>query len=594
MPVLASCALTTNYDERMNRPTFSIITVSFNEGARLRGAIESVLAQDGCGSIEHIVVDGGSSDETQEILSEYPHLKVIRSPFVSASQALNAGFSVASGDIVSWLHPSDRYARGAFAEVRTEIERHPVVMGACGVLDDHGAIVSRIENVERSWFDTIKYWVAQALPAQPALFFKRSILSELQIEPSEVFDEGLHFAMDFDLWLRIQELYPLSLRTPHIVAYRHQRDLAATGADTFALQAEMSRVFRRHASRRVQPEQNLSFVVPVTTSLEDVQPLLRQLASQTLPSLEVVIVDASGSPEVNRSMADSVWAHCAKNKNIALQSVALPQDGGHSLAAALDAGVRAARSHIVACLSSSRSIPEGFAADIFRIFARDEIGLVLPSLDEELTHKLFVTKHGTRIFNPAGPFSLVSDSRIECVVRKLAWLDSGGFSLHDRFPELEFSMKRLMIMLAHKAWRIVTEPMLEPVSISARKQDAPFRLYENSVVVDELARELRRNPFSIMRAKHGFGLVLPDDLWQCAQLVMQRIPKDSPTIQPDLTSETLRTIAERNPVYGPVLFCLAEALVREGKVEDANRVRSQWREVHEGEKNSPLFGGVSH
>ena len=97
-----------------------------------------------------------------------------------------------------------------------------------------------------------------------------------------------------------------------------------------------------------------------------------------------------------------------------------------------------------------------------------------------------------------------------------------------------------------------------------------------------------------MRAKHGFGLVLPDDLWQCAQLVMQRIPKDSPAIQPHLASETLRSIAERNPVYGPVLFCLAEALDREGKVEDANRVRSQWREVHESEKNSPLFGGVSH
>jgi hypothetical protein len=289
-----------------------------------------------------------------------------------------------------------------------------------------------------------------------------------------------------------------------------------------------------------------------------------------------------------------VWSYGAKNKNTALQYVALPADSGLSVAAAFDAGVRAARSHVVACLSPLRSIPESFSADVLRLFSRDEIGLVLPSLDEELTEKLFVTKHGTRIFNPAGPFSLGSDSRVECVVRKLAWIDSGGFSMHDRFPDLDFSVKRLMIMLAHKAWRIVAEPLLEPVATTSHKSNSPFRLYENSVVVDELARELRRNPFSIMRARNGFGLVLPDDLWQCAQLVVQRIPKEAPVIKPHLASDALRTIAEQNPVYGPVLFCLAEALEREGKAEDANRVRSRWLEVHEGEKNSPLFGGMSH
>lgn len=573
---------------------FSIITVSLNQAAYLRGAIESVLTQDNCGPIEHIVVDGGSMDETDQIVREYPHLKVIRSPFISTAQALNVGFSVAAGDIVSWLHPQDRYAHGAFAEVATEIERHPVVMGACGILDEHGLMVSRVENVERAWFDTIKYWVAQALPLQPGLFFKRNILAELRIEPSEVFDEGLHFAMDFDLWLRIQEAYPFSLRTPEILAYRHRRELIASGPTASALQTEMSRVFRRHATRRVQPEQNLSFVVPVTNSLEEAVPFLRHLGSQSLTALEVVVVGASGDHDTNRLTAESVWAYGARSKNITFQYVALPVDSGLSIAAALDAGVRAARSHLVACLSLSRTLPESFASDVLKLFSRDEIGLVLPSLDEQLTDKLFVSKHGTRIFNPAGPFSLSPESRVECVVRKLAWIDSGGFSMHDRFPNLEFSVKRLMVMLAHKAWRIVTEPLLEPIAVASRKNNSPFRLYENSVVVDELARELRRNPFSIMRAKNGFGLVLPDDLWQCAQLVVQRIPKEAPVIHPHLASDALKTIAEQNPVYGPVLFYLAEALEREGKVQDANRVRSRWLEVHEGEKNSPLFGGISH
>lgn len=579
----------------MSRPVFSIITVTLNDGACLRDAIESVLEQDGCGRIEHIVVDGGSSDETEEILSEYPHLKVIRTQFISHSQALNSGLAEATGEIVSCLYSHDRYAPRSFLRVLEQIERHPIVMGACAICDDDGVVISQVDNIERTWFDTIKYWVSNAVPMQPAVFFKRSIFDELQIEPAEVFDEGLHFSMDFDLWLRIQEAYPFSLRIPEVLAYRPQRDILARVVDGAAAQTEMSRVFRRHASRRVQPEQNVSFVVSVTDSLADVRLLLGQLMEQTLPSLEVVVVDVSGCAESNRAMVEEVRAQIRKNRGVALQYVPLPRDGGRSLAAAFDAGVRAARSHVVACLAPSRKLPKTFAADIFRSFSRDEVGLVLPSLSSELIGKLFVTKYGTRIFNPAGPFTLPSQPQVECVVRKLAWLDSGGFSLHDRFPAYEFSMKRLMVMLAHKAWRIVSAPLLEPgIESTSSSQEEPFRLYENSVVIDEIARELRRNPFSIMRARHGFGLVLTDDLWQCAQNVMERMPHGATVALVDLPSTELRAVAEENPVYGPALYCLAEALVREGSLEDADRVRSQWRVVHEGEKGSPLYGGVSN
>lgn len=578
----------------MARPVFSIITVTLDEGACLRGAIESVCTQERCGEVEHIIVAGVECKTLEELQKEFPHLKVVRTTALSESQALNSGFSIASGEILSWLSPHDRYARGSFARVVQEIERHPVVMGACGVCDERGVVLSQVDNVERSWFDTMKYWVAHAVPMHPSVFFKRSILGELQIEPGEVFDESLHFSMDFDLWLRIQEMHPFSLGISEVLAYRPQREVVSNAVDTAAMHAEMSRVFRRHASRRVQPEQNVSFVVPVTDSLSDVQPLLQQLINQTLPSLELVIVDASGTPEKNREILEEVWAQVARNRSITFQYVALSPEGGCSLAAAFDAGVRAARAHFVACLATSRTIPETFAADVLRCFARDEIGLVLPSLDAPLVEKLFVTKHGTQIFNPAGPFTLPAQPHLECVVRKLAWLDSGGFSLHDRFPEFEFSMKRLMVMLAHKAWRIVSEPLLEPLRAPRAAGDEPFRLYENSVVVDEIARELRRNPFSILRAKSGFGLVLPDDLWQCAQSVMQRMPDAGASALGMLPSGELREVAVRNPVFGPALYCLAEALVREGKVEDAERVRSQWREVHEGEKRSPLYGGVSN
>jgi hypothetical protein len=488
---------------------------------------------------------------------------------------------------------SDRYARGALSLVEREILRHPIVMGACGVCDEAGGVITRIDNTERSWFDTLKYWVAHAVPTSSSIFFKRSILSELNIDAGEIFDESLHLAMDFDLWLRLQESYPLSLSIPDIVSYRPQSEMVARSVDIAAQQSEMSRVFRRHASRRVQPEQNVSFIVPLNKSLEDVEPFLEQVAAQTLPSLEVVFVDVSGDRDANRSMAETIRARAARHRHLAYQYVPLLPESGKTLAAAYDAGVRSARSHLVTSLDPTRTIPNTFAADAFRCFARDEIGLILPSLDDATASKLFVTKHGTSVFNPAGPFTLPVSPHVEWIVRKLAWLDSGGFSLHDKFPEVEFSLKRLMVMLAHKAWRIGSEALLEPRPSARGEREEPFRLYENSVVVDELARELRRNPFSVLRAKTGYGLVLPEELWKAAQVVMRAMPQDGNAILVDLASDALREVAEKNPAYGPVLFYLAEALVREGKLEDADRVRSQWREIHESEKSSSLYGGGS-
>ncbi len=577
----------------MTRPSFSIVTVARSESACLRGAIESVLAQEGCGVVEHIIVDTGSLGVVASLAQEFPHITVVSRKGATMSEALNSGFAAATGEIASCLGESDRYARGALAIVEREIQRHPIVMGACGVCDDQGSVLSRIDNIERSWFDTIKYWVSQSAPIPSAVFFKRAILSELHIESEEVFDESLHFAMDVDLWLRLQEAHTFSFSIPELLAYRPQREMIAKGVDGVAQQAEMSRVFRRHASRRVQPEQNLSFVIPVTGLFRDVEPLLEQISAQTLPSLEVVFVDSTGDRDANKELTEKVRECAVRHRNIAFQCVSLADDSGRTMAAAYDAGVRSARSHIVTCLAPERTLPVNFASEVFRCFSKDEIGILLPSLDKATSSKLFVEKFGTHVFNPAGPFNLPARPQIECVVRKLAWIDSGGFSLHDRFPELEFSMKRLLVMLAHKAWRIVQEPLLSPLSREDGRAEEPFRLYENSVVVDELARELRRNPFSVLRAKTGYGLVLPDDLWQAAQAVMRSMPSDGNATLVDLASDDLREVAENNPTYGPVLFFLAEALMREGKVEDANRVRSRWREVHEGEKSSSLYGGIS-
>ena len=86
----------------MVSPRISVITPSFNQAEFIKQTIESVLAQ-GYSNFEHIVVDGGSTDGTVDILRAYPHLSWTSEPDEGQTDALNKGFSRASGDIIAWL-----------------------------------------------------------------------------------------------------------------------------------------------------------------------------------------------------------------------------------------------------------------------------------------------------------------------------------------------------------------------------------------------------------------------------------------------------------------------------------------------------------
>jgi hypothetical protein len=203
-------------------------------------------------------------------------------------------------------------------------------------------------------------------------------------------------------------------------------------------------------------------------------------------------------------------------------------------------------------------------------------------------------KHGTAVFNPAGTFSFSPHARIDWIARKVAWLDCGGSLIQDKLLEQEFIMKRLMIMMAHKAWRIIHEPLLVDTRSGITSSDEqPFRLYVNSLVVDELAREMKRNPFSVARAHNGFGLVLSDDLWQAAQEIIQNIPEVATTTDQESSVETLRAIIKKRPAYGPAHYALAKVLRDSGDARLAAAARAQWEQLHEEEKVSPLYGVAS-
>lgn len=102
----------------------SVITATLNSAEFLHECIASVLRQEG-GEVEHIIVDGGSTDDTLQIARSNSHLLVIVQPGCSIYEAWNIGLDVATGDLIGFCNSDDYYAPNAFARIRQQASARP-------------------------------------------------------------------------------------------------------------------------------------------------------------------------------------------------------------------------------------------------------------------------------------------------------------------------------------------------------------------------------------------------------------------------------------------------------------------------------------
>lgn len=222
----------------------SIVTPSLNQAGYLREAIESVRAQTHS-PVEHIVVDGGSTDGTREILAGYDNVRWLSEPDGGQSHALNKGFALARGDVLGWLNADDAYAPDAVAEGVAALEEHRAGLVYADVtrVDDDGVNPRRIRS--RPTFDL---WTELNLGCgiySPAVFFTREAL-----ESAGGIDESLHMTMDYDLWLRIGKRFPVR----HVDAvWGVQRMHAAAKTSVSDFWPERLAVSRRQGGRLVSP-----------------------------------------------------------------------------------------------------------------------------------------------------------------------------------------------------------------------------------------------------------------------------------------------------------------------------------------------------
>lgn len=235
-------------------PKISIITPSFNQGPFLEETILSVLQQ-GYPNLEYIIIDGGSTDESVGIIKRYQdrlHYWVSEKDS-GQSEALNKGLRRATGDIIGWLCSDDLYLPGTFEKVVRIFEQHP----AAGMLHGRSILFGKgkkelIKGAEPKDLE-LRYFSVIPFP-QPSSFFTRTAINH-----TGLLDESLHFAMDYDLLIRVAGQFEL-LRTEEVLSkYRlHSSSKTVSQLPKFAV--EWARVFSRFINSTEIPAATLNLL----------------------------------------------------------------------------------------------------------------------------------------------------------------------------------------------------------------------------------------------------------------------------------------------------------------------------------------------
>lgn len=187
----------------------SVVVPSFNSGEFIFAALTSALAQTPP-PVEVIVQDGGSTDQTLDILRTFGSQVDWRSePDEGQSEALNRAIRRSSGDIVVWLNADDLLVPGAFAAVSRAYELRPEAEFVYGDFDLIGADGRRLRRYQSSAYDPRRVFVHGCYIFSGAIFYRRSLLD--RIGP---FDERLRACMDFDYLLRIGDVPSVHLNVP--------------------------------------------------------------------------------------------------------------------------------------------------------------------------------------------------------------------------------------------------------------------------------------------------------------------------------------------------------------------------------------------
>ena len=227
-----------------NSIKISIVTPTFNGAGTLRETIESVLAQD-YKNWEHIVMDGGSTDDTLAILRSYPHLQWVSEKDEGHYHAMNKGIERASGEIVAILNADDCYSDGALEQVAMLSKHIPNGMGCLEILFMWMEKAQRFfaEHEAAYDYDVLRFG-SVCYVVHPTLFVKKSVYDRLGAYRHEKFLN----CCDLDFILRLGQNGCRIGHVPHLlVNYRmHEHGQSADRRVSENMQRESLAIRKEH------------------------------------------------------------------------------------------------------------------------------------------------------------------------------------------------------------------------------------------------------------------------------------------------------------------------------------------------------------
>lgn len=226
------------------QPLVTIVTPSFNHAQFIGATIESVLSQD-YPNVEYIIMDGGSTDATSEVVAPYlDRLTYVSEKDRGQSHAINKGFAMAKGEIVAWLNSDDLYSPGAISKAVAAFLAHPqagVVYGEGYQIDLHGNVKSIFPHTQR--FDLWRLVHMSDYILQQSVFFKKAALDD--VGPIR---EDLHFVMDWDILIRLGKRYDF-VYVPEYFGSLREYEAAKTFSGGIKRAHEIRKMLRSHTGK---------------------------------------------------------------------------------------------------------------------------------------------------------------------------------------------------------------------------------------------------------------------------------------------------------------------------------------------------------
>lgn len=239
------------YNSKFEYPKISIVTPTYNQGQFIEETIRSILLQN-YPNLQYIIIDGGSTDNTIEIIKKYDNWidYWVSEEDEGQSDAINKGLKIAQGQVINWINSDDFLMPNALFNIATEFINNKdahYVIGDVLIVDEFSKFVSKKKTkfIDPDRIFRFDLSGKNYIP-QPAGFFSSEIYQKFGI------DSSLHFAMDCDLWIKMGEAkLPFTQIDENITSFRvHSNAKSFAGSMPFIL--EIFKKYRRTPFNKIK------------------------------------------------------------------------------------------------------------------------------------------------------------------------------------------------------------------------------------------------------------------------------------------------------------------------------------------------------